>query len=483
MMEHHPRQAREEGFTIIEVMVAMLVLLIGVLGTVTLIDTAASIGKTSRSREAATNLTRELVETAREIDYNTLLTATAPAALQSKDGLADDDTSIPGWQLERGGVMYTVTVESCLFDDPKDGLFAATLAAGYCDEHSATTDTNGDDYRKLTVAAAWGSKRVRLIANIVNPAGGFGPRITSVVSSPIVNTNLVIPVSGTTSSVDMTIGTTSATSLNWDAGDSKNGGQLTNVNGQTSWDFAWSLGTPIAADSYTCSTTVNWVTDAPAYQMTFQPFDISGTPGDLRTQTVAIDRSLPYKLCNFDGGRNPQHGGVIDLQWGGSRDGDVVSYSVWREKLPAEATDTLVCDGVRKAECTDQNPPPGTDELKYHVKPKQDNFALGQVFGAQTDLTIPAVDSPNSAPTTPGSVTLTPGIQPSISWSAATDTGGTILFYRIYRGGEAIANRYGKTTDGATLSFIDKDSGGASYSYYVSAVDNNFAESSVVPAS
>ena len=474
----------EAGFTIIEVLVAAFVLLVGVLGTLALIDASISVGQTSRSREAATNLTREIVETAREIDYDLLLTNTAPAALQSIDGLADADTSTAGWQVRRRGVTYTLTVESCMFDDPKDGIFAGDRTQ-YCDRDAtgdpapAAVDANGDDYRKLTIAAAWDSRRVRLIANIVNPAGGFGPRITAVGSSPVVNTNRVIPVSGTTTSVQMTVTTTAANSLNWDAGDSEHGGQLQDPSGATSWPFAWSLGTPVAPADYTCATPVDWVPDAPAYQMTFQPFDASGTPGDLRTQTIAIDRSTPYKLCDFAGGRNPQHGSVVDLQWGASFEGDVGSYSVWRKKQAEEATDKLVCNGVRAAECTDVNPPAGA--IDYYVRPKQDNFALGQVFGPQTNLTIPAVGTPNTAPAAPTAVSVAAGAQPEISWTASSSS--DVIFYRIYREGQLIAHRYGKTSDAATHSFIDKDAGGTTYTYFVSAVDNDFAESAVVPAS
>lgn len=485
-MEHHPSSPGEAGFTIIEVIVAAFVLLVGVLGTIALIDTSISVGQTSRSREAATNLTREIVETAREVDYDLLVGASATTALQSVDGLADAETATAGWQLRRRGVTYTVTVDSCIFDDPKDGIYAGDRT-GYCTRDSTgdpppTVDSNGDDYRKLTIAAEWETKRVRLISNVVNPAGGFGPRITAVSSSPVVNTNLVIPVSGTTSSVDMTVTTTSATSLNWDAGDSKNGGQLQDANGATSWPFQWALGTPVAPASYTCSTNVDWVPDAPAYQMTFQPFDVSGTPGDLRTQTVAVDRSVPYKLCSFAGGRNPQHGGVIDLQWRASFEGDVGTYSVWRVKQNTEATDKLVCDAVTTAECTDDNPPNAASDAEYYVMPRQDNFALGQIFGPQTDLVIPAAATANSPPTAPGSPTVVAGAQPQISWNASSDSDGSVIFYRIYRGGQAIANRYGKTSNGTTLSFIDKDAGGASYSYYVSAVDDRFAESPVVAA-
>ncbi len=476
-----PGLDREDGFTIIEVLVAAFVLLVGVLGTVTLIDTAMGVGKTSRSREAATNLAREIVETARVLDYGLLLTDTATSALQAKDGLADADGA-PGWQITRRGVTYTVTLDACIYDDPKDGSFSDNTGAGYCPGLPAgsTPDSNGDDYRKLTILVEWEARQVRLVSNVVNPAGGFGPRITGVLSSPAANTNSVIPVVGSTTRVDMTVETTAATALNWDAGDAKTGGQLTSAAAATSWPFSWQLGTPVAADSYTCTTTVNWVPDAPAYQMTFQPFDSSGTPGDLRTQTIAIDRSTPYPLCGLEGGRNPQHGGVVDLQWRGSFEGDVVSYSVWRRKQGAEPSDKLVCDAVRASECTDANPPTSTDAIGYYVKPQQDNFALAQALGPATDLEIPAVTTANSAPTAPGGVTVAAGTPPTISWTASKDVDGSVIFYRVYRDGQTIVHRYGKTSNGETLSFTDKNAGGTAHTYYVSAVDDMFAESTLV---
>lgn len=478
-----PRLAREDGFTIIEVMVAAAVLLVGVLGTITLIDTALGVGSTSRSREAATNLGREIVETARVVDYDLLLSPAATAALQAKDGLADAQTGTAGWQIVRRGVTFTVTVEACIYDDPKDGSYVdASVASGYCAASAGSGDSNGDDYRKLTITSSWDDKRVRLVANIVNPAGGFGPRVKTVATSPAVNVNGIIPVTSSDDDVEVDVTTTAATSMNWDAGDTKNGGQLAEAGGTTSWSFTWPLGTPVSVADYTCSTPVTWVPDAPAYQMTFQPFDPSGTPGDLRTQTVAIDRSTPYPLCNFDGGRNPQHGVVVDLQWRASFEGDVVSYSVWRERQGAEASDKLVCDGVRTTECTDTNPPTGTGAINYYVRPKQDNLQYAQALGPATTLSIPAIGTANVAPTAPTGVTVTPGAQPTISWTASGDSDGNVIFYRIYRDGTAIADRYGKTSDAATLSFSDRNAGGVAHTYYVTAVDDDFAESALVGA-
>ena len=483
MMQHRARHDRQGGFTIIEVLVAAFVLLVGVLGTVALIDTAMGVGSTSRSREAATNLTREIVETARVIDYDLLLTGTVPAALQAKGGLADADTSTPGWQIARRGTTYTVTLEACIYDDAKDGNFADNTGAGYCRGLAAgSTDTNGDDYRKLTVTAAWGDRDVRLVANVVNPAGGFGPRITTVASSPAVNTNSDVPVSGTATSVQMTIGTTTATALNWDAGNARDRGQFTDAAGATSWSFTWQMGTPIEPASYTCATPISWVPDAPAYQMTFQPFDSSGTPGDLRTQTIAVDRSTPYPLCNFAGGRNPQHGGVVDLQWRASFEGDVFAYSVWRKKQGAEPSDKLVCSAVRVTECTDTALPNNSDPIEYILRPRQENFALGTIFGPPTLVTVPSATTVNDPPTAPSGVTVTTGSPPTTSWTGSADSDGSVIFYRVYRDGQALADRYGKTSNAETLSFTDRDAGSTPHTYYVSAVDDAFAESPLVGA-
>ena len=461
-----------------EMMVAMLVLLVGVLGTLKLVDTAQALGQTSRSREAATNLGREIVETARSIDYDLLLTATAAAKLQTVKGL-DDDSPSAGWQIERRGVSFTVVVTACIYDDPKDLSFGgASTSTGYCSNSAGSGDSNGDDYRKIVVTVAWGSREVKLTANVVNPAGGFGPRITAwppAISFPSVDTDSIIPVtSGDT--VSMTVATTFARSLNWDAGDTKHSGQLTSPDGALSWPVVWQLGTPVAPAEYTCATNVDWVADAPAYQMTVQPFDSSGTPGDLRTQIVSVDRSTPYELCGFEGGRNPQHDDVVDLQWRASFEGDVVAYTVSRKKQGDETEDPIICASVRVTECTDPSPPDGAAE--YVVRPEEHALTGGE-SGPGSSLTIPAADTANSPPTAPGSVQVVAGAQPTITWEPSSDTDGSVIFYRVYRDGQAITHRYGKTANG----FIDKSAGGTSHTYYVSAVDDAFAESALVQAS
>src|SRR2546425_11102111 len=60
------------GFTLVESMVAMTLLLIGLLGTVKLIDAASSSQGSAKAREAATNLARELLEDAHDTSYSTI---------------------------------------------------------------------------------------------------------------------------------------------------------------------------------------------------------------------------------------------------------------------------------------------------------------------------------------------------------------------------------------------------------------------------
>ena len=61
--------ADQSGFTLVEVMVAVLILLAGVLGALTLLDGANAATSRTKTREAATNLARELIESARAVPY------------------------------------------------------------------------------------------------------------------------------------------------------------------------------------------------------------------------------------------------------------------------------------------------------------------------------------------------------------------------------------------------------------------------------
>lgn len=122
--------------TIVEVMAAMLILVVGVLGTLVLIE--GGIASTSRTtaREQGTNLARDLVERTRQAAYADVTTDAAPATLRAMLPASDAVGPLSGpesrtFTLTRRNVQYTVTVFACSIDDPTDG--AGVGDATFCE--------------------------------------------------------------------------------------------------------------------------------------------------------------------------------------------------------------------------------------------------------------------------------------------------------------------------------------------------------------
>ena len=62
----------ERGFTLIEVLVAIFLLLVGVLGVVAMIDGANAVTSKTKAREGANNVARSIVEVGRGVPYKNL---------------------------------------------------------------------------------------------------------------------------------------------------------------------------------------------------------------------------------------------------------------------------------------------------------------------------------------------------------------------------------------------------------------------------
>src|SRR6266511_1020586 len=118
------RLTDRSGFTLVEVMAAALVLVVGVLGALAMLDGATLRAVATKQREAASNLTRELVEEVRAVPYGELNDNTIVSGLQSQPGLADSNPGGGGWSVNRRGTSYTVDARTCTVDDPKDGIGA-----------------------------------------------------------------------------------------------------------------------------------------------------------------------------------------------------------------------------------------------------------------------------------------------------------------------------------------------------------------------
>ena len=112
----------ESGMSIVEVMVAALVLVVGILGVLTMLDTANGATSKNLAREQANTLARDVVERAHQIPYASLATPTAAATF--RQALPDGPASAAAdgsWTMTRRGTAYTVSIQSCKVDDPSDG--------------------------------------------------------------------------------------------------------------------------------------------------------------------------------------------------------------------------------------------------------------------------------------------------------------------------------------------------------------------------
>ncbi|MBA3327760.1 MAG: prepilin-type N-terminal cleavage/methylation domain-containing protein [Solirubrobacterales bacterium] len=480
----------ERGFTLVEVMVAMLILVVGLLGTVKLIDQANATTSSTKAREGATNLAREIVESARLVDYDDLTAAAAAPALQAKPGLVDSTDATTAWTIERRGIAYTLTVGACTYDDAKDGVtavhdgsFCASTPAG----PTTPTEANPDDFRRVDVTVSWphgsGSRQMTQTSLIINPSGGLGPRIVSFLPVPGTAPEVTVD-NAAVSQVSFAVTTTFAATVRWTADDAVSSGDA--AGGATAWTFSWPLGQ--AAEGSAAS-----VRDG-IYQVDAQAFDAVGIPGDVRTVIVTVNRSAPFAPTDLAGGRNDRvartvgGGDIVDLQWRANQERDIIGYRAFRvdaDGTPETADDVLVC-AVKETSCYDPSPP--SVATQYYVRALDVDGTGAERPGTPSSLVaVPAAANPPpyfAPPDVDGlTVTIADGV-PRLDWRAAQDDNGTVRFYRIYRdSGTAYAGRYARTETSAT-TYTDPEPGdaGTVHTYQVTAVDDAFNESEPITA-
>jgi len=530
MLTRRCRFKDDRGFTLVEVMVAVVLLLVGVLGVVTLVTGANAQTAVTKSREGAVNLAREVLDAGRGVDYNDDLTPSAISpALQAQPGLADADTGTAGWQIDRRGVTYTIAQPAiCIIDGQADGYGAHPApsdpaAPGYCSgQTTGSSDPNPDDFRRMDVTISWSvqgrSYSLRDTTLIINPSGGIGPTVKNlcrVASASTANCNS--PVSNTetspsTTSIFFAALTSTADTTTWTVDDGSDPTDVSTSNLSapvgTVWNYTWNIGTPAADSSNICGTTVNWELDG-NYIVTAQGVSGIGSnavAGQLKPYTVTLNRDAPYQVCGLAGGYdNPTtpwtgHPTGVDLEWAQNPERDVVGYRMYRNN-------TLVCDTTNatsypysggdcvcttQTSCVDVNPSNGNSQVTYRVT-ALDHDSSGAIRESSTQSTIVSDQTGTNHPPADfpaNSVTVaTGGGQTVITWPMVTDpdSGDAVRYFRIYRNGNAYSNRYDRvdvtasgscTPSSLTCSYTDAAPSAGGDTYWVTAVDTHFDESS-----
>lgn len=466
------RVSDESGFTLVEIIVAAAILLTGVLGVLTLLNTANANTHKTKVRDGATSLAREMIEAARAVPYPDLTQTTIDDQIKAQPGLADS-TGGGTWHIQRRGLEYEVTASVCSVDGTADGLGDHT-GGSFCTDSGATgnTDTNPDDYKRVAVDVSWQSAgsttAVRQEAVINDPGSAFAPSVTVMTPTP----SNVSQITNATAIVFAPVKTSSkAQSVRWYVDNVQRG--LATASGND-WTFTWNLA---------------GVGDG-TYQVRAQAFDRYGQTGAGYVVTVVLNRFPPSVPTGVVGGRNGIWGNLVELEWDPNPERDVTGYEVYRVQGGTAnlANDFKVCSTLvadaNATTCVDPDAPAG-DQRYYVVALAPARPPATGTESSGLPATLLHSDTTNVAPLAPPTVTATAltGGGVELSWTAATDPDGTpIRYYRIYRDGTAsYTARYDHTDAGTTLSWTDGSPNAAAHTYWVTAVDDHLAESPLAP--
>ena len=460
----------ERGMTLVEVMVAAMVLVIGVLGVLTMLDTANKTSARTKAREGAVNLAREAVEAVRAVPYPDLVPAQVADELQAQPGLADASTDA-GWQIRRRNVLYTVTASVCSVDDSSAGDgYGAHAGVVFCTDSATegTADTNPDDYKRVKIDVSWKNGSATLNARqeavINNPGSAFAPAVKTLVPSA------TSPITTSTNSITFTVTTSArAEGVRWTIDNVEQPPATATNAAKTQWTFTWNTSASIVDGTY--------LIGAEAY-------DQFGQVGTGRTVTMVLNRFQPAAPTGFTGGRNTLWGSdFAEFEWNPNPERDVIGYRVYEQRLigaDRAVCQTSVDDDPAPTRCVDTDPPASLLPVTYYVVA----MAPGTVSGLQPSTPNYHVVGAATPPGPPTDITLDRTADgTTIRWAAPAD--GDLRYYRIYRDdNSAWTVRLDRTGSASDLAITDPNATltDPSHCYWLTAVDNDLAESSFAPS-
>lgn len=508
---------------LVETLVAAALLLVGIGGILTLVDTASSTTRTTRTREAGTALQREVIEAARSVPYDQMTPNALAGLVSQRPGLGDSQLGGLGWTVNRRNAVFTLSIGVCSVDDPRDGIgpheagvfcrsptgasseqcsSLLSVAAGATGPGgSATTgitagdcgiDANLDgvvdglasttaslcllgscgvtpdpapaDYKRIVSLVRWPGGWNLQTTTVNSPGSAAAPAVTTLNATPAtMTTGSAVTLAATVAPAPATVSFT------------VDGRQVATGTGAGPgpWTGQWNLGPvtltpgaqPAAGETLDGSRLVS-----------AKGFDQYGQFGATRSAAVVINRRPPFAPASVGAGRN---GGVVEVEWSPAKESDVEGHRVYRSVLGAGRVE--VCPLARVTSCRDPNPP-AVPLLTYDVV-AVDRDPLGNLREGDVSAGV-NVTQTNRPPPPPSGLSATPvsaGIQ--LTWSAPSgpdpDLGDAVDHFNIYRDGTAATDRI-DTTDVLSPTWTDVSSGGIPHSYYVTAVDRHLAESPVL---
>jgi prepilin-type N-terminal cleavage/methylation domain-containing protein len=499
----------EGGFTLIEVLIASVVLVVGLLSLLGLVDVANKTTAGNRARQTGTSLARDAIENARSLAYRQLTQSAIAAALQPL--VAGSSVSGSNLTVPRAPFTYTVSFKVCSMDDPVDGIgdhsSPPTSGGAWCPDVAAsgTTDSEPDDYKRLTVTATPGApyasravqQTVLIASNGVNgPSVSCLSTTSSCPGTDETVTTGASPQNPSATPAGITFNVTTsvrASSVQW----------MVNGSPPSSADVPTG-----ALDPYTpagTSSSFVWNTASlpdGLYQISAIAHDANGNSGTTETLQISLNRQQATPPASVKAGWNGAINGV-DVQWVPSVDGDILYYRVFSQvgtNAPTQVCQTL----ASTPSCSDLTapappaPPTCSDAGESYTTPN-DYWVVGvdtdpntgqprqsTILSRRVDANL--CDHP---PNRPPSLSGTPPSNGSITlnWTVPTpldpDSWDTISDWRIYRwptGGAITRYQFIGATDSAgswVVNYVDQapDPNGVPQNYCVTAVDSHLQES------
>jgi Tfp pilus assembly protein PilV len=519
------RVGQEGGFTIVEVMVASVVLIVGLGALMEMLITADHVISNTRYRQEETSIAREVLEDARGLAYSSIIQSSIASSLQP----TVPGSTVSGSNLivtrsispsTASGVRFKVTFTACSLDSPSDGYgnhdSAPVSGGSWCADvaSNGTTDSNPDDYKRVSVTV----KRVGFSTPTVQQTVLIyqlpqnGPAVSCLSTTSNCPGSNVTVTSGSSLTFNVTT-TSSAFRIQWlvngntPASSQIGGGGVDPYTPSgTGSTFTWSYPTTTYnGTTYTIDGT---------YTITAVAYDAEGNSGTRSSLQVTVNEHTVLPPATVTAGWNDLMGGV-DVQWLPSVDQDVQYYQVWHKygNLPAVQVATCGTSGnVSGTSCTDTSAvltaeaPPLAALRPTCLNPQQSYTTTDYYYVVGWD-TDPSTGNPrastfsspqsdanlcNHQPNKPTGLTATAsGSTVQLSWTAPSpgdpDTGDSIQDWRIYRwdpsgGMTDPGSRYqliGTSSSSPVTSYTDTspDPNGTAENYCVTSVDTRLNES------
>lgn len=471
------RLRAQDGFTLIEALVASMVLVVGLLTAYSILVISDHASASVRAREGGVALTRQVTEDVRAIDYSQVSSSTVVGLLQAMPDLANTSSGST-WTVLRGPggnqVTYTISVRVNSFNDAHDSSGSTNDIKQVAVTVSWTTfQGKTSQYTETTTLTSAGQDPGLIASNLVlsSPTSGWSGTSTAP----------VITLSGTTALQFSVTAPAGTTAIVW----TLNGGRESTWNGSapasgTTWTSApWSL---------------SGVSDG-TYTIGAQAEDSDGVDGPAVTIPVRLIRNVPsapnVTAAGFNSNLmvNGQATTEAEVQWSGNPELNVIGYQITSPTSSTCQTSTTAFSSTSctnwwcfsPTACVDLNSPAtNASNLTYTLQALYYDATNTLRMGSVTNVPL-ASGTPSPPPQVPSvslSVVTEPDDTGTLTWTPPT--GGTaVSFYWIYRDGDNYADRYdtvSASSCSSTCTYHDTNRT-SSHNYYITAVSSSMAES------